>query len=504
MKVTFRQYALPTSGLLVITLTSPGQLCTVGQQLDSLLSGAISRSLNACRFDGAFGKTVDITCPNDIGPDRIIVIGLGNIEVMTLAKWEVIGGKASDHAKNLSLASLYFYLSDELKTKEISELIVGHFAVGALLKSYRFDKYRSEKSFMLTTMKLMGNALDINQAELAFKRLHLMVDAVFLARDLVVEPACVITPTALCLQAEALNKYHVKTKTIRGNQALAEHFPGTLSVGRGSAETTAVCVMEWRGINGDKKPTIALAGKGVTFDSGGLTLKSESQQKLMKTDIGGAATLIAVMQAIAILKLDIGIVAAFGAVENMAGTNAFRSGDVITMSDQTTVEVTFPDAEGRLVLADLNTYLCQTYRPNYLIDIATLTATVVAALGDECTGLFSNDDSLCTALLQASKKANEPMWRLPQGKKYLAPLNSHIADMKNMPSPNYMGILAGSASVAASFLEHFTQNCAWAHLDIGGSAWQANAGDLGPDGATGVMVRTLTYWLESMSIKGNR
>jgi len=498
MNIDFRQFTMPTEGLLVIALPESKQLCAIGKQLDSIMAGAIARSLTTARFSGAFGETVDMACPTGAGPDHILLIGLGNAAAMTLNQWEVIGGKVCAHAQKLSLSSLAFYLSDNADTTVSPEAILSHFALGSLLKSYRFEKYRTVKSFQLERFSLMANLVKPILAELTFKRLKAIADAIFLTRNLVLEPASVMTPMALCSMAEALTQYQVKTQVFSGNQALADDFPATLAVGQGSVETSAVCVMEWRGVNGDKKPVIALAGKGVTFDAGGLTIKSESQQRLMKMDMAGAATIIAVMQAIAMLKLDIGIVAAFGAVENMPGSNAYRSGDVIAMKNQTSVEVTFPDAEGRLVLADLNTYLCRTYRPNYLLDVATLTATVVAALGDGCTGMFSNDDQLASALLQAAEQANEPMWRLPQGKTYLASLDSHIADMKNMPSPNYIGVLAGSASVAASFLEHFTEDCAWAHLDMSGSAWQVAESDLGPDGATGALVRTLIYWLESM------
>jgi len=215
----------------------------------------------------------------------------------------------------------------------------------------------------------------------------------------------------------------------------------------------------------------------------------------------GASAAIAVMGAIARLKLPINVVAGFGAVENLSGGAAFKSGDILRMGDGTCVEVTYPDAEGRLVMADMNCYLAECYDPDVLINLAALTYTAVAALGDDCMALFSNDDDLADGVMRASEAVGETFWRLPVGPRYLKLLTSHIADMKNMVAANQWGLLAGSASAASEFLRHFAGERKWANLDIFAAIWRPKDHDLGPAGATGEPVRTLIRLLQDEAAK---
>ena len=470
-----------------------------GLLTDDVAIGAVRRALRSANFIGAFAETIDVTLPDGPGPDRILIVGIGDDAALTRHRLEQLGGKIVKEAQRLRMDQITVDLEGFRSNSIEPGTAAVRLAVGMRLKSYKFDRFRtwtSEPSEPPGCVRLASKDMEAAIVEKRFALLSHDVDGVYLARDLTFEPPNVMTPGKLAAAASSLSELGISVRVWSGEELEDQRFPGVEAVGRGSVEASHVAIMEWRGPNCNREPGIGLAGKGVTFDSGGLTPKSESQQRLMKMDMAGAAALIGTMHAVAARKLDIGVVAAIGAVENLSGSSAYRSGDVLTMRNGTTVEVSFPDAEGRLVLADLIDYLRTTYRLQTMIDVATLTYTVVAALGDTYSGLFTNNDALADAILSAAGDVGERIWRLPVDKHYLGALESHIADLKNMPAPGPLGLLSGSASVAAAFLEHFAGGLPWAHLDITGAAWAHRPHDLGPEGATGATVRTLVAWLE--------
>ena len=252
-------------------------------------------------------------------------------------------------------------------------------------------------------------------------------------------PPSDLTPMMLAEHAQKLEALGVNVTLIQSEQLIEKGFSSVHAVGRGSAYPPCVAIMEWKGAS-NNAPRIGLAGKGVTFDAGGMTLKPASQQPFMKYDMGGAAAVVGALYAIAEQQLDIGVVGMIGLAENLPGPQAYKTGDVLRMQTGLSVEVNYPDAEGRLILADLLAHLVADYQLEAIVDAATLTGTVVAAIGSGRTGLFSKNDDLVERFQAAAETSDEAIWRLPLDEGYLADLSSHIADVKNMPSPNAMGI----------------------------------------------------------------
>jgi leucyl aminopeptidase len=325
---------------------------------------------------------------------------------------------------------------------------------------------------------------------------EVIAQAVRETRRRIMAPPNVMTPRALISEAETLRDEGIIVETFLGDDALEQKFPGTRAVGSGSAEVGR----RHHGVDGRWRRPARVdgdLGQRCHLRFWRPHPKGEFDQRLMKIDMCGASSAIAVMGAIARLNLPINVVAGFGAVENLSGGAAFKSGDILRMANGTSVEVTYPDAEGRLVMADMNCYLADRYNPTVIINLAALTYTAVSALGDDCMALFANDDGLADSIMRASEEVGEVFWRLPIGPRYQKLLTSHIADMKNMVAANQWGLLAGSASAASEFLHHFAGNRRWANLDIFAAIWRAKDHALGPSGATGEPVRTLIQWLQT-------
>ncbi|MEV7012830.1 leucyl aminopeptidase [Streptosporangium sp. NPDC051022] len=367
---------------------------------------------------------------------------------------------------------------------------------GVRLGGYRFDGYKSapRRGTVREVIVLTGEDAGADGRREEVERARIVADAVTFARDLVNTPAADLVPMDLADRARTMaGTYGLDVRVLDAGALREGGFGGILGVGAASANPP--CLIEVSHPGDGVSGRVGLAGKGITFDSGGLAIKSLAAMSTMKCDMAGGATMLAVVQAAARLGLPIGVTAVVPAAENMVGGAATRPGDVLTHRNGRTTEVTDTDSEGRLVLADALAYLAES-SPDVLIDAATLTYSVMHALGEDITGVIGGDRGLVGELIAAGTRAGEPMWELPLWEPYAERLRSEVADAKNEG-----GNLA-DATIAALFLRPFTAGLPWAHLDFATTAYLDKATDLGPAGATGVMVRTLVEYLESRSRAG--
>jgi leucyl aminopeptidase len=317
--------------------------------------------------------------------------------------------------------------------------------------------------------------------------LEKLADGIFLTRDLVNEPPNILYPETMAEACEKLTALGVEVDVLGEPEMYELGFGALLGVGQGSARESKMVVMRWNGLGkGSKTPPVAFVGKGVTFDTGGISIKPAGGMEEMKWDMGGAGTVIGLMKALAGRKAKVNVVGVVGLVENMPGGNAQRPGDVVTSYSGQTIEVLNTDAEGRLVLADALWYTQKHFKPKFIIDLATLTGAIIVALGTSRAGLFANDNKLADQLFKTGEKTGEEVWRLPLGDVYDKQINSDIADMQNIGRDREAGSIT-----AAQFLQRFVNKTPWAHLDIAGVAWTKRDGDITPKGATAYGVRLL-------------
>ncbi len=374
-------------------------------------------------------------------------------------------------------------------------VLAAHLALGARLKSYTFNHYRTknldEYEQRLKTVTVATGA--VADAKKSWSALEAIASGMFFARDLVNEPPNTLSPAEFAKRAKAtLSKLGVKVEILGEAEMKKLGMGSLLGVGQGSERESQLVVMQWNGSRKKKDAPVAFVGKGVCFDSGGLSLKTGPGMMGMKGDMGGAAAVTGTMQALAMRKAKVNAVGVIGLVENMPDGKAQRPDDVVKSMSGQTIEVLNTDAEGRLVLADALTYTQRKFKPKFVIDLATLTGAIIMALGPEHAGLFSNDDKLAHRIGEAGKAVGEPVWRLPMGPGYDKLLRSKIADMKNIGGPS-----AGSIT-AAQFLHRFVEDKRpWAHLDIAGVAWQDGEHKaLAPSWGSGWGVRILNELVE--------
>jgi leucyl aminopeptidase len=381
----------------------------------------------------------------------------------------------------------YFVNSDSINSK--IENFVGHFLHGLKLKSYEFNIYKSKKNKRLISINVIGSKNKISaKSQLRFKALE---EGTFFARDLVSEPGNILHPDEYAKRLSALKKYGLKINIYDDKQLKKLGMNALLGVGRGSIRGSYLVTMEWNGAKNNSKP-LAFVGKGVCFDTGGISLKPAKFMEDMTYDMAGSATVVGLMKNLAVRKAKINAVGVVGLVENMPGGNAQRPGDIVKSYSGKTIEILNTDAEGRLVLADALTFTEKKFQPKIMIDLATLTGAIIVSLGSEYAGLFSNDDKLSKQLLKAGEKVDEKLWRMPLHKNFDKLIDSKNADMQNI---NYVG--GAGSTTAAQFLQRFILNkTPWAHLDIAGMAFSKYGGALNSSGATGYGVRLLNKLIE--------
>ena len=381
----------------------------------------------------------------------------------------------------------YFVNSDSINSK--IENFIGHFLHGLKLKSYEFNFYKSKKNKRLISVNVIGNKNKIStQSQLRFKALE---EGTFFARDLVSEPGNILHPDEYAKRLRVLKKFGLKINVYDDKQLKKLGMNALLGVGQGSIRGSYLVTMEWNGAKNNSKP-LAFVGKGVCFDTGGISLKPAKFMEDMTYDMAGSATVVGLMKNLALRKAKINAVGVVGLVENMPGGNAQRPGDIVKSYSGKTIEILNTDAEGRLVLADALTFTEKKFQPKFMIDLATLTGAIIVSLGSEYAGLFSNDDKLSKQLLNAGEKVDEKLWRMPLHKNFDKLIDSKNADMQNI---NYVG--GAGATTAAQFLQRFIINkTPWAHLDIAGMAFSKYGGALNSSGATGYGVRLLNKLIE--------
>jgi len=492
MRISFAAPELPTDGVVAVLVPEDASPTGVLARIDEAMEGAIARLLSESRFKGKKGQVKEFFAPRGLSVDRLVLVGLGKADKAGALEFEAAGGALAAHLNGagVSEASL---LCDPIGTQLDAAKQAAHAAAGARLRCYRFDKYRTkeeeEKKLSLTALRVGTEAHEA--AASAYAELEQVVGGVFLTRDLVSEPANVIYPESFVERARALEKLGVKIEVLDEAQMRERGMGALLGVAQGSAREPRLLVMTWNGAGeGDRDYPVAFVGKGVCFDTGGISIKPAANMEDMKWDMGGAGAVVGLMQALAARKAKVNVVGACGLVENMPDGNAQRPGDVVTSMSGQTIEVINTDAEGRLVLADVLTYVQQTYKPSRIVDLATLTGAIMIALGKQTAGLFSNDDELSDALTAAGKAVGEPLWRLPLGEDYDRMIDSDIADMKNVGQR-----WAGSIT-AAQFLKRFIEEgVAWAHLDIAGTTWSDKDQPTVPKGATAFGVRLLERYV---------
>ena len=384
--------------------------------------------------------------------------------------------------------SEYFVNSKSIISK--FENFIGYFLHGLKLKSYEFNLYKSKKEQKIILINVFGDKKKATtQNELRFKAIE---EGTFFARDLVSEPPNILNPKEYVNRLLKLRKHGIKVTVYNESQMKKLGMHSLLGVGRGSINESFLVTLEWKGNKKDKKAPLSFVGKGVCFDTGGISLKPAKFMEEMKYDMAGSAVVAGLIQTLATRKAKVNAVGVVGLVENMPGGNAQRPGDIVKAYNGKTIEVLNTDAEGRLVLADALSFTEAKFKPRFMIDLATLTGAIIMALGEEYAGLFSNNDDLSNKIFKVGEKVKEKVWRLPLHGNYDKLINSSIADMQNI---NYSG---GAGSItAAQFLQRFVTNkTPWAHLDIAGMAFSKKAANLNPGGATGFGVRLLNQLIE--------
>jgi len=416
---------------------------------------------------------------------KIILINLKKkIEISDIEK---LGAEFYNFIKdrNLNELSINFESANINSEKDF----MGHFLLGLKLKSYEFNIYKSKNKNNLFKINILGKKNNLtNKNELKFKAIE---HGVTFARDLVSEPPNVLNPKEYVNRLLKLKKFGIKVTVYNESKMQKLGMNSLLGVGRGSANESFLVTLEWYGNKKNKKSPLSFVGKGVCFDTGGISLKPAKFMEEMKYDMAGSAVVAGLIKSLAIRKSKINAVGVVGLVENMPGGNAQRPGDIVKAYNGKTIEVLNTDAEGRLVLADALSFTEKKFRPKFIIDLATLTGAIIISLGEEYAGLFSNNDDLSEKIFKAGEKVNEKVWRLPLHKNYDKLMDSPIADVQNI---NYSG---GAGSItAAQFLQRFIEKTPWAHLDIAGMAFSKKAENLNPGGATGFGVRLLNQLID--------
>jgi leucyl aminopeptidase len=492
MKISFAEPDLPRSGAVVVGVWEGKVLTPAARRLDEAAGSAISRALAAAsRFSGKKDELLPIVGPPDLSVSRIVLAGLGKPESADSRSLQQLGGNLVAHLNGAGEQEATLMIDAAEGASIGATEAAAELAFGAQLRSYRFDKYKTKQK---PEQKPSLNRLPVatsgaKAAKRAYQPLENTAEAVFLTRDLVSEPANVIYPETLAAEAGRLAELGVEVEILDEQKMRELGMNALLAVGQGSARPPRVVVMQWHGCKssaGALSQPLAFVGKGVTFDTGGISLKPAAGMGDMKWDMAGSAVVIGLMRLLAARNAPVNAVGVVGLVENMPSGTAQRPGDIVTSMSGQTIEVLNTDAEGRLVLADALWYCQDRFKPRLIIDLATLTGAVIVALGHHQAGLFSNTDELAERLVEAGKAVGEQVWRLPLAESYDREIDSDAADVKNIGG----GRAAGSI-IGAQFIQRFVNEVPWAHLDIAGTAWSTKDAPTVPKGATAFGVRLL-------------
>jgi leucyl aminopeptidase len=487
MEITFKTDA--RADVHVALATEGPTLAQVAQAFDKTMAGALTRAAQATRFTGAAGQVLEILSPANLEFAKLLIIGVGaadKADGLAIERW-------AGHAIRRTLAS--GATSIALHIEGIGAVAAAEgaarAAMGAQLASYRFDKYRTKvkPEHRPTLREAMIVTEGPAAAKSRFESFSAVAEGIAFARDLVSEPPNVLSPPEFAARLKALESVGLEVDVLGVEDMKKLGMSALVGVGQGSIHESQLVVMHWKGAKNKAAAPLAIVGKGVTFDTGGISLKPGAGMDEMKGDMGGAAAVAGAMLALAKRKAKANVVGIVGLVENMPDGAAQRPGDIVTSMSGLTIEILNTDAEGRLVLCDAMWYAQEKLNPTALVDLATLTGAIITSLGHEHAGLFCNNDALAADLTVAGLSEGEFLWRLPLGPAYDKLMDSPNADVKNIP-----GKPAAGSITAAQFLQRFVkEGLPWAHLDIAGVAWKPAPYEdpTSPTWATGFGVRLL-------------
>ena len=480
--IAFAKIATPRKGSVVVLAAEGGGLSEAAAACDP--GGVLKKAFGVADFAGKLAASIEVLAPHGTDYDRLAAVGVGKPDALDERAWTRIGGAAFAAARKTGEISVVA----DVEGAEPSADDVASLALGIVLSAYTFDKYKTRKdngkADASKPAKVTVLCVNPAAAKKAFATAEAVADGVLLARDLVNEPANVLGTLEFADKAKELEKLGVKVEILTEKEMKKLGMAALLGVAQGSVRPPRLAVMRWEGGKAKDQP-VAFIGKGVVFDSGGISIKPAAGMEDMKGDMGGAAAVTGLLHALATRKAKVNAVGIIGLVENMPDGNAQRPGDIVTSMSGQTIEVLNTDAEGRLVLADALWYCNERFKPRFMINLATLTGAVIVALGNEHAGLFSNNDELADRLLASGRETGEKVWRLPLGPEYDKLIDSKNADMKNTGGRN-----AGSIT-AAQFLHRFVKETPWAHLDIAGTAMGSPSSEINQSWASGFGVRLL-------------
>jgi leucyl aminopeptidase len=480
--ISFAKFSAPKKGLTILLTGGKGALSGHAAEADP--AGTLPRAFEIGGFKGKKFAAIDVIAPEGAPSDRIIAIGTGEPGELTEYDWLKLGGVAISKIGTANFVTVIL----DLPGRGIGPREVSDFALGMLMRSYSFDKYRSKKpddeEAARRVARVVVACADPAAAKREFAAAEAVDTGVRLARDLVNEPANILGPVEFAAAAKALTVHGVSVEILTEKEMKKLGMGALLGVAQGSVRPPRMAVMRWNGGRKGADP-IAFVGKGVVFDTGGISIKPAAGMEDMKGDMGGAAAVTGLMRALAGRKAKANVVGIIGLVENMPDGNAQRPGDIVTSMSGRTIEVLNTDAEGRLVLCDALHYCRVKCRPKFMINLATLTGAIMVALGHSRAGLFSNNDELANRIHAAGEATDEKVWRMPLGPEYDKLIDSKTADMKNIG-----GRFAGAVT-AAQFLQRFVGDTPWAHLDIAGTAMGSPASEINQSWGSGFGVRLL-------------
>ena len=485
VKVGFVPFSAVPRGVLVVFCDDALKFGAATRKALGTAAAMVGRAAAANQFKGKSGAALDILAPDGIKVQRLIVVGTGKPSELKEKDFLKFGGAI---AGKLNAGSDAATIVAELPTGAMAPEQAAAIAAGVRLRAYKFDRYKTRKKDGEEAAALRANVSvavgDVGAVRKAYAPDADIVDGVLLARELVNEPPNVLYPVEFARRASRLRRLGVNVEVLDVKAMTKLGMGALLGVAQGSTQPGRLVIMRWNGGKRGDRP-VAFIGKGVCFDTGGISIKSAGSMEDMKGDMGGAACVVGLMHALAARKAKVNVVGAIGLVENMPDGNAQRPGDIVTSMSGQTIEIINTDAEGRLVLADVLWYVARKFKPKFMVDLATLTGAIMVALGTEYAGLFSNNDELADRLITVGTATGERVWRMPLGPEYDKQIDSQFADMKNT------GNRHGGSITAAQFLQRFVDNTPWAHLDIAGTAMGAPKTEINHSWGSGFGVRLL-------------
>ncbi|HEX5210545.1 MAG TPA: leucyl aminopeptidase [Pseudolabrys sp.] len=490
LKLGFAPFAAPArigpSGVLVVFCDDALRFGSATTKAIAPAAGLVTRAARAERFTGKSGSALELIVPDGLKVSRLVVIGVGKTAALEQKDILKLGGLAMGKLPSAAPEGMVFaeLPGRALKADETAEL-----ALGVVLRAYAFDRYKTKRKDdeKLPAKRSMTVAVgDVAAVRKAYAAREAIAGGVLMARDLVNEPANVLYPEEFARRALALKKTGVAVEVLDVKAMKKLGMNALLGVGQGSVRDSRIVVMRWNGGKASEAP-VAFIGKGVCFDTGGISIKPAAGMEDMKGDMAGAACVTGLMQALAARKARVNAVGVIGLVENMPDGNAQRPGDIVTSMSGQTIEIINTDAEGRLVLADAIWYTAKRFKPKFMVDLATLTGAIIVALGQEYAGMFANDDTLSDRLTKAGEATGELVWRMPLNPAYDKMIDSKFADMKNTGGSRW-----GGAITAAQFIQrHVADKTPWAHLDIAGTGFDSRQTDINKSWGSGWGVRLL-------------